>query len=311
MNMFLNRIKKNQAHFRKWAKRIGTQAYRLYDKDIPEYPFAVDVYGEYLVIHYYDEGFQDDEEKLWAATEDLGKVLGVDEEHIFIKLRRRIKDRKNQYEKAATLALTTVVEEQGLKFKVNVSDYTDTGLFLDHRKSRAWVKAQASGKRVLNLFCYTGSVSVAAGVGGALAVDSVDLSQTYLDWAQENFQLNGLLEKEKYRFVREDCHKALIQFKAEGRRYDLIFVDPPSFSNSKRMVGHFDVQEHHAELLMLCKDILSENGLLFFSNNLRKFEIQKELLELHFAIESYSSKTLPDDFRNKKIHNSWLLKLKN
>lgn len=309
MSMFLNRLKKNHAHLRKWARRVGTEAWRVYDKDIPEYPFAVDLYGPCAVVHEYDEGFEDDAPKREEVVDAVMAVVGCRREDVFVKIRRRIRERTEQYERVAERGAIEVIAEQGLRFRVNLSDYLDTGLFLDHRKSRAWVRDASAGKRVLNLFCYTGSVSVFAAAGGASEVVSVDLSNTYLDWARENFRLNGVNpDLPGYSFVRDDALKLLGDLRLQGRSFDLVFVDPPSFSNSKKMDGHFDVQEHHTGLLLACARVLDPSGVIFFSNNNRRFRIDEEGLAPALTVESVTERTLPEDFRNRKVHNSWLLR---
>jgi len=307
-SMFLNRLKKNHAHLRKWARRIGTEAYRVYDKDIPEFPFTVDLYGTKAVVSQFDEGFEDEAGLGEAVCSELAAYLGIPRDDVFLKIRRRIKAREDQYGRFDALGVVQMVEEQGLKFEVNLSDYLDTGLFLDHRASRAWVRSQSSGKRVLNLFCYTGSVSVYAAAGGAVEVCSVDLSNTYLDWARTNMRANGFnADAAAFEFLREDVATLLAAFARKGRTFDLVFCDPPSFSNSKRMDGHFDVQEHHVDLLRACGAVLHPAGTIFFSNNNRKFKIDADSLGADFSLEDVTSKTLPEDFRNKRIHNAWLL----
>ena len=308
MQMLLNRLKKNHAHLRKWARRVGTDAYRLYEKDIPEYPFSIDVYGANAVVAQFDEGFEDEAGLGEEACAAVSACLGIPRERVFLKVRRRIKAREEQYAREGDARVTAVVEEQGLRFLVNLSDYLDTGLFLDHRPSRAWVRSEARGKQVLNLYCYTGSVSTYAAAGGADQVCSVDLSNTYLDWARENMRLNGF-DPFRYEFERSDVMPLLATFERMGRAFDLVFCDPPSFSNSKKMDGHFDVQDHHVELLRRCGAVLAPGGVVFFSNNNRNFRIDAPALEaLGFSAEDISKRTIPEDFRNARIHNAWLLR---
>ncbi|MCA2959149.1 MAG: class I SAM-dependent methyltransferase [Silvanigrellales bacterium] len=310
MSMFANRLKKNANHLRKWARRVGTEAYRVYDKDIPEYAFSVDLYGPNAVVYEY-EGPEDVPSKADEVLEAVHLFLEIPESRIFHKVRRRIVLREEQYTRSEERSFETVVMEQGQRFKVVLGAYLDSGLFLDHRKSRAFVRANAAGKRFLNLYCYTGAATVYAAAGGATETVSVDLSNTYLEWARENMRMNGFdPENGIHSFLREDAMRALSDLKFQGRKFDLLFVDPPSFSNSKKMVGHFDVQEHHADLLLACSKVLSEDGIIFFSNNNRKFKLDENALSGIFSYESMTEKTLPDDFRSRRIHNSWLLRKK-
>lgn len=308
MSMFANRLKKNAAHLRKWARRIGTEAYRVYDKDIPEYAFSVDLYGSNAVVYEYEspEGVPS---KADEVLEAVHLFLEIPESQIFHKIRRRIVSREEQYTRSEERSFETVVVEQGQKFKVVLGAYLDSGLFLDHRKSRSFVRANAFGKRFLNLYCYTGAATVYAAAGGAKESVSVDLSNTYLEWARENMRLNGFdPENGCHTFLREDSMRALSDLKFQGRKFDFIFVDPPSFSNSKKMIGHFDVQEHHVDLLVACGKVLADDGIIFFSNNNRKFKIEEDAMKSIFLFESMTERTLPDDFRNRRIHNSWLLR---
>jgi 23S rRNA (cytosine1962-C5)-methyltransferase len=312
---FENRLRKNFAKFKKWAERNDLEAYRLYDRDMPEFAFAVDIYLDVVVLQYFDRRSQPkiysleaDEVKAQAeissGLEAVGRVLGVPQDKIFLKRRKKRED-GSQYEKLHSRAVTRVVREQGLRFLVNVSDYLDTGLFLDHRVTRSLVRSMSSGKRVLNLFAYTGSISVYANAGGASEVVTVDMSNTYLDWARENFTLNGM-SAEGNPLVRADVLRYLEEQKETNSFFDLIVVDPPSFSNSKKMSGVFDVQEHHVGLLKSCEDILKPGGKILFSNNLRSFKLCPEISR-EWRLEDISEKTIPEDFRNEKIHKAWIL----
>jgi 23S rRNA G2069 N7-methylase RlmK/C1962 C5-methylase RlmI len=307
MSMFANRLKKNHAHLRKWATRIGTEAYRVYDKDIPEYSFSIDLYGPNAVVYEYEDAFETPS-RAAEVLEAVHLFLEIPEARIFHKVRRRIVDREDQYQKSDERSFETVVVEQGLKFKIVLGSYLDSGLFLDHRKIRAFIRAHSAGKRFLNLYSYTGSATVYAASGGATESVSVDLSNTYMDWARDNMRLNGFdVENGNHTFMREETIRALSDFKFQGRKFDLIFVDPPSFSNSKKMIGHFEVQEHHADLLLACAKVLEDDGKILFSNNNRKFKMDEESLGKVFSIQNVTARTLPDDFRSRKIHNSWIL----
>ena len=303
-----NRVKKNYTKLKTWADKNRLTAFRIYDKDLPNFPFTIDKYGKYFVVNQYLK-YLDEDFKTELVIKVICDFFEVSEEQVFVKERRRIKDRTDQYVRVAASEKREVVEENGLRFMVNLSDYTDTGLFLDHRLSRAWVREKSKGKRVLNLFCYTGAVTCNAAAGGAREVCSVDLSNTYLGWAEDNMRLNGFGKEEKLNeFIRMDCELALREMVAAGRKFDLIFLDPPSFSNSKKMDGHFDVQAHHISLLKLCLEVLEKTGILFFSNNFRDFKFDLEALNGLAEVTAYSAKTLPQDFRDKKIHNSWLVR---
>ncbi len=306
---FANRLKKNKQGLKNWLKQNQVHAYRVYDADIPEYNVAVDIYGDSAVIFEYAAPKEIDEKTSEKRLQDVisltAQQLDIAPENIAVKVRKKQKG-EEQYTPMAKQNRTMVVEEFGAKFKVNLFDYLDTGLFLDHRLARRYIQENAKDKRFLNLFAYTGTASVHAAIGGAKAITTVDLSKTYLKWAQDNFALNDI-SNTRYRFEQADCLKWLEY--AQGQ-YDLIFLDPPTFSNSKRMKDAFDVQNDHIKLLTWVKKILSPSGTLIFSNNKRGFVMDEVgLMGLGLKAENISEKTLSPDFkRNKKIHNSWLIK---
>ena len=306
MNAFANRLAKNLKILRPWAQRFPCDAFRVYDRDIPEYAFSVDFYnGKVVLYRYFSERFAERDERHFAEVFDAVKALfGVRDDDIFIKERQRKKG-LSQYEKVSSETVIHQVNEGGFKFIVNLSDYLDTGLFLDHRLSRRWVHDNSEGRRVLNLFCYTGSVSVHAAGGGATSVTSVDLSATYLDWAVENFRINGFLSPQ-HNFLRADVCEWLRQCSG-APKYDLIFLDPPSFSNSKKMRDVFDVQNDHLWMIESCMEKLADIGALFFSNNLRTFKLD-EALRKRYNVTDFSRKSIPHDFRNELIHHAWILK---
>ncbi len=288
---FENRLRKNRQKLAKWAARNDLDAYRLYDRDMPEFAFAVDIYGDAVVLQYFDRRAQPklfspqaDEakarEEIAAGIAAVTAVLQVPRENVFLK-RRKLREDGEQYEKVESKSVTRVMRENGSQFLVNLSDYLDTGLFLDHRITRSLVKQMSAGKRVLNLFAYTGSISVYANAGGASEVVTVDMSNTYLDWARENFRLNNI-DETKNPLVRADVLRFLQEKKGCDDFFDLIVVDPPSFSNSKKMVGVFDVQEHHKQLLLDCEEILKPGGKILFSNNLRSFKFYKKCIIIYF-----------------------------
>lgn len=305
---FANRIKKNYKQLSKWAKREGIDSYRLYDADIPEYNVAVDKYLDYVVIQEYSAPKDIPETVTKRRLTDILLVLpnaiGVEPDKIILKTRERQKG-TNQYQKldAEKLELNTI--EYGAKFKLNLKDYLDTGLFLDHRLTRKLVGEKSKGRSVLNLFAYTGTASVHAALGGAKSVTTVDMSNTYLSWAQDNFALNGLSGRQ-YQFIQGDC----LQWMADCQeKYDLIFIDPPTFSNSKRMEDSFDVQRDHVNLLSALVKLLNANGEIIFSNNKRKFKMDSDAIaRLGFNVTNIDDQTLPLDYkRNPQIHNTWLI----
>ena len=280
----------------------------MYDRDIPEFAVTVDYYnGKIVVYRYFNKQFQErDDLHFKTVIDDVKSVFGVSGEDVFVKERARQKG-LTQYQKVGDHSVTHLVGEGPARFKVNLSDYLDTGLFLDHRDSRRWVRENSKQKRVLNLFCYTGSVSVHAIHGEARQVVSVDMSATYLDWAAENFALNGFSE-EQHPLVRANVVDWLETLPSR-EKFDLIFLDPPSFSNSKKMKEEFDVQRDHEWLVSRCMEHISLSGTLFFSNNLRSFKLSEDLAG-RFDVSDVTRKTLPPDFRNELIHRAWLLQHK-
>ena len=309
-----NRLRKNAQKLSKWARKEGVDCYRLYDADIPEYNAAVDVYGDYLVIQEYaapaniPAGVADD--RFWHLLETIPAVLPFNESNMVIKQRKR-QQGKDQYEKqdaAATIELT--VQEYNAQFKVNLTDYLDSGLFLDHRLVRREIQRMAAGKTVLNLFAYTGSASVHAGLGGASHVTTVDLSRTYLNWAKDNFRLNHLTIS-KHDFIQADCLTWLSeQAASQAQTWDLVFLDPPTFSNSKRMEESFDVQRDHVRLITDAARLVAAQGTLVFSTNKRKFKLDLEALkQAGLVVEDRSAWSIPEDFkRNKHIHQCWFIR---
>jgi 23S rRNA (guanine2445-N2)-methyltransferase / 23S rRNA (guanine2069-N7)-methyltransferase len=306
--MFANRLQKNLKQLGKWARKEGVECYRLYDADMPEYSMAVDLYGDWVHVQEYAAPKSIDPEKAKARMFDaiaaLPQALGVDKSKVVIKRRERQSGTK-QYQRQATQGQFLEVSEGGVKLLVNLTDYLDTGLFLDHRPLRLRIQQEAAGKRFLNLFCYTATATVHAAKGGARSTTSVDLSKTYLDWARRNLSLNGFSDKN--RLEQGDVMAWLAEDRGE---YELIFIDPPTFSNSKRMEGIFDVQRDHVQLLDLAMARLVKGGVLYFSNNFRKFELD-ESLAARYQVEEISASTLDPDFaRNPKIHRAWRFSLR-
>jgi 23S rRNA (guanine2445-N2)-methyltransferase / 23S rRNA (guanine2069-N7)-methyltransferase len=313
--MLRNRLLKNKKTIGKWASKQGISCFRIYDADMPEYAFAIDVYQSiegktYLHVQEYAAPKTIDQksslERLAEGLITLSETLEVSPESIFLK-RRQVQKGSAQYEKDGSRKLKFDVVENGARFEINLGEYLDTGLFLDHRVIREWVQKNSQGKRVLNLFSYTGAVSVHAAIGGATHVNSVDMSQTYLKWAQRNFEINGL-KSPNYQFTRANCMEWIVEQGDRPPSYDLIFIDPPSFSNSKRMEGVFDVQRDHVDLIKKSAALLADDGLIIFSNNLRKFKLDAQLLEA-FEVNDKTGFSLDKDFeRNTKIHQCWFLK---
>ena len=305
---FANRLQKNIKKIEKWAKQQGLDAYRLYDADLPEYNLAVDRYAEHIVVQEYAAPKNIDENKarqrLLDAVNATLNVTGIETNKLILKVRQKQKG-TNQYEKLANKGEYFYVNEYGAKLWVNLTDYLDTGLFLDHRLTRKMLGEMAQGKDFLNLFAYTGSATVHAALGKAKSTTTVDMSNTYLNWAEQNLLLNDI-EGKQHKLIQADCLQWLEKC---DRQFDLIFVDPPTFSNSKRMEDSWDVQRDHIKLMTNLKRILRPNGTIVFSNNKRGFKMDfAKLEELGLSAVEISHKTLPLDFeRNKQIHNCWLL----
>lgn len=309
--MVLNRLTKNLRHLGRWARQQGIRCFRLYDADLPDYAFAVDLYaGEGRCLAHVQEyappvtiPAEDAERRRAEFVVATAKVLNLPQEAIILKQRKRQRG-SEQYEKLNAQGQFLRVEEGGLKFRVNLDDYLDTGLFLDHRLTRELIRSMAKGARFLNLFAYTGSATVYAAAGGAKKTLSIDLSSTYLEWAEANLGLNGFGGPD-HRFLRADCLAWLESSPSE--RFDLIFLDPPTFSTSKRMAGTLDVQRDHVSMIRACLSVLAPGGRLIFTTNQRRFRLDHEALS-DLDLEDISKKTLPKDFeRNPRIHVGWII----
>ena len=301
---FANRIKKNRKKLKSWLKKEAVGAYRIYDQDLPEFAVAVDIYNQWVHVQEYEApktvNPQKAQERLQAVMDALPLVLNFPPENIFLKVRRKQKG-AFQYEKYASAQKLYPISEYGCQFLVNFTDYLDTGLFIDHRLTRKLIGEMARGKRFLNLFSYTGATTVHAAKGGAQATTSVDMSRHYLAWAKKNMALNEL-SLQNHQFIEANC---LTWVESERKQYDLIFLDPPTFSNSKKMEGTFDVQRDHGLLVKNVMKLLAPEGILFFSNNFRKFKLDAEILS-GFHAEDWTSRTLPPDFQQKaNIHQCW------
>ncbi|MDD2863712.1 MAG: bifunctional 23S rRNA (guanine(2069)-N(7))-methyltransferase RlmK/23S rRNA (guanine(2445)-N(2))-methyltransferase RlmL [Methylococcales bacterium] len=308
--MFANRLQKNFKKIAKWAKQNDVFAYRVYDADLPEYAAAVDIYQcekTWVVVQEYQSPKSIDEEKanarLASLLAEIPHVLNVPKEQVLLKIRRKQRN-TDQYEKQAESDVFHEIVEGGCKLLVNFENYLDTGLFLDHRPIRLQIQKEAKGKRFLNLFAYTGSATVHAAVGGASVTTTVDMSNTYLQWAKNNLTLNSTTGR--HEFIQADCVEWLAkEARTAARQYDLIFLDPPTFSNSKKMDDVFDVQCDYIQLIQNSAKLLTENGVLYFSTNFRRFKFDESLFA-DLNVLDITAKTIPDDFaRDMKIHYCW------
>ena len=317
---FQNRLAKNARHLRKWARRADVHAYRVYDRDVPEFPVIVDCFetesdGTHLQFQEVDTGWQQGEAEHREWTDHLLEVtaetFAVTADRVAVKHRARQRvggDKTLQHEATGLDEDDVVVREGGHRFIVNLHGYLDTGLFLDHRVTRGMVGERSRGRRFLNLFSYTSSFTVYAAGGGAVASESVDLSNTYSQWAERNLRLNAI-DGSRHRVIRADVftwlRDAVSAFEAGDRDgVDLIVLDPPTFSNSKAMQGVLDVQRDHPWLIRQCLLLLAPGGELFFSTNLRSFALDPLVQEKAFFTE-ISARTVPEDFRDRRIHRCW------
>lgn len=305
-----NRLQKNQKKLNSYISKMGLEAYRIYHKDIPEYPFLIDIYKDQAVIYEQGKRLADEEQELRSVHQQdvaiaITEALGIPEERQHFKVRERQKGNEQYRPLEPGSKDFFQVNEPPFKFWVNLERYLDTGLFLDHRPLRQHIYKECAGKKVLNLFCYTGSLSVAAAKGGA-HVTSVDMSATYLSWAKENFIINGL-DPKVHDFHQADVLKDLLARKERGRSYDIIILDPPSFSNSKRMEDDLDIDRDHPLLVRDCMNLLNPEGSLYFSTNKRRFELH-EIVASKYKVKEISQWTIPQDFHSTNIHRSFLIK---
>jgi 23S rRNA (guanine2445-N2)-methyltransferase / 23S rRNA (guanine2069-N7)-methyltransferase len=305
--MLKNRLDKNVRHLRKRLSREGITCWRAYDQDLPEYAAAIDVYENWLHIQEYKAPLEVPVDVARIRMREIvrvaSEVLEIPRDRIAVKTRERGKggSKYGQFDQKGEFI---EVHEGGLKFLINPTDYLDTGLFIDHRLVRAKIRELAAGKHFLNLFAYTGTASVYAAAGDARDTTTVDLSGTYLDWASRNLDLNGY-SGARHRLVQED---AMTFLEKRSMQYGLIYVDPPTFSNSKK-ADDFDVQRDHVKLLLACNERLLPDGVIVFSNNFRRFQLDRAALEPHFQIEDWSAPSIPFDFaRRHNIHGCWLLR---
>lgn len=311
--MIFNKLEKNLKKLKPWAERAKTQAFRLYDKDIPEFPFLVDIYADFIVIFDKTEDIDIGKNKDAEVVAAVRKLFNLSDEvslkKIILKKRERQKG-LNQYQKIEHKNEKIEVLENGIPVLVNLWDYLDTGLFIDHRPLRYFFLKNSKQKKFLNLFCYTGVVSLMAAIGGAETV-SVDLSDKYLDWAQENFKLNAL-DTLKHRFIEQD----VLQFIEHASNwpdykhsFDIIFLDPPTFSNSKSMNESFEIERDQLKLILNTLKFLKPDGILYFSTNKRKFKLDSSL-EAEYFIKNTSEKTIPPDCHDQKIHQTYEIRFR-
>ncbi|MFP6693068.1 MAG: bifunctional 23S rRNA (guanine(2069)-N(7))-methyltransferase RlmK/23S rRNA (guanine(2445)-N(2))-methyltransferase RlmL, partial [Pirellulales bacterium] len=307
-DLFGRRLQKRARHLRRWPTKQGITCYRLYERDVPEIPLIVDRYEDHLHITEYDRPHDRDAGQhadwLDLMMRKAAEVLDVDHRKVFLKCRRRQRGR-SQHEQLADRRYEVTVREAGLRFIVNLSDYVDTGLFLDHRITRSMVREAAEGATFLNLFGYTGGFTVYAAAGGAARTTTVDWSHTYLDWSKRNLCLNEF-ESERHRFVRADAASYLQQL-PRHETYDLAVVDPPTFSNRKGVDDHWDVQRDHVELLNELILRMKPGGQIFFSTNFRRFKLDEAAIQ-SASIFEISRQTVPSDFRNRRVHRCWRLR---
>lgn len=303
---FTNRLRKMARHYDKWARRQEIDAYRIYDADLDEFPITVDRYGEQLYVSVFKKPGEDWTDDDWqdrklAYLDAIAETLGISRDKIFFKLRKR-QTGSNQYEKLSIAQREFTVVENGLGFVVNLTDYLDTGLYADHRKTRMMVAKEAKGKVVLNLFAYTCSFAVYAAAAGAKRVDSLDLSNTYLDWGKRNLTLNEV-ESGDHRFLKTDIRAWLEEHQIPN--YDLIVLNPPAFSNSKSMRKTLDLQRDHLDLINHALRLLKTGGKMLFVTNARKFKLNEAGIVGAASVKEITKQTLPQDFRKKGLHQSW------
>jgi 23S rRNA (cytosine1962-C5)-methyltransferase len=306
--MFRNRLVKVYRHLSKQAARQGIACYRIYDKDLPEFLLCIEKYNQRICVAEYKRRLQmaDNAWDEWMnrCLQIISEVTGIVPPDIFVRQRKRKAGRQDQYEKLDNTGEFFEVEEGGHRFLVNLTDYLDTGLFLDHRITRSLIQQEACGKEVLNLFCYTGSFSVYASSGKAASVTSVDLSNTYLEWAEKNMRLNNLYDAGKTKFIQADVLQYLDTLPEAF--FDLVIMDPPTFSNSKRMDDFLDIQRDHPDLINKTLSAMKEGGALYFSTNLKDFQLEGRLLKAS-QVKDITRLTTPFDFEGKL--NRWCFKL--
>lgn len=302
-DMFENRLRKMGRHHGRRARRQGIEAYRIYDRDIPQFPLTIDRYRDDLVVSIFEknDGLHAREDWQNHCLDIIARVFDMDRSRLFVRIRRRLEGGRQGEEAAAGPIQKSEVREGGLRFEIHLSGHLDTGLFLDHRLTRSLVREEAAGRHFLNLFGYTGSFSVYAAAGGALTTTTVDLSAVNLEWAERNMRLNGFTGP-AHRFVQTDILRGLDDFKPAS--FDLAVLDPPTFSRSRRMVRDFDVARDHPDLIQRTLRLLVPGGVLYFSSNRKKFKIQAD--RIHGAeIKDITPRTIPPDFCMQRPHTCY------
>ena len=305
MKEFTKYLKQNHSNLRPWAAKNGIECYRIYNRNITDIPFTLDIYKNKLHASCFENEKDIADEDVDEILTLAGKTLYIKENSIFYKYRKKLTDH-DQYRKFSAEGKEFTVSENGLLFSVNLSDYLDTGLFLDHRKTRMMVMENSANLKILNLFAYTGSFSVYAAAGYAQSTTTVDMSKTYLGWAEKNMNLNNFTGK-NHCFIHADALtfiKDSINEKKE--KWDLIILDPPTFSNSRKMTGSFDIQKNHISLINDCARILTQKGTILFSTNYRKFKLERTALK-NFIIRDITKETIPADFQGSQIHRCWTI----
>jgi 23S rRNA (cytosine1962-C5)-methyltransferase len=302
---FGNRVRKRWKHLARWARREDTDAFRVYDRDIPEVAVALDAYGPKRLLQVYlrDAEAPVDAEAVYALGAAAAEATDCAPDAVVLKLRRKVDRRHSQHGTAGTDGERFEVREGPARLLVDLESYVDTGLFLDHRPLRRVVRERAAGTRMLNLFCYTGAFTVQAALGGATQSTSVDLSNTYLGWARRNFALNGL-DPAAHRLERADTRRWLGDAALRGERFDLIVLDPPSYSSSAKMETVFDVQRDHPALIDATLALLPPGGALYFSCNLKRFRLDVTPPP-DVRVDDLTARTVPEDFRDAHVHRAW------
>ena len=309
--MLTDRISKRFRHLSKWSRRTDAPCFRVYERDIPEFPLVIDWYDGDVVLWIHprrkDETPEQEESFARASAESVKFALKVDDTRLFVKRRMRQRGLA-QYERESDQGIRRVVIEHGLKFEINLSDYLDTGLFLDHRATRQMIRDRARGQRVLNLFAYTGAFTVHAIAGGAAATLTVDMSNTYQSWTRRNLELNTMAPSAEHRLEAADCLQMLEAGPKRGEAWDIIVLDPPTFSNSKRMAsGSFSVDRDWAQLVAHAVDWLSPRGQIWFSTNSRSFRPDDAALPTGVGMREITKYTVPEDFSGRTPHRAYLI----
>ncbi|MGP1437487.1 MAG: class I SAM-dependent methyltransferase [Treponema sp.] len=319
--IFTNRLIKQKRNLSKWARKNSIYCYRIYDKDIPEIPLLIELYHSkdcvpYLVVSLYKRPYEvnENEETKWVNEFAMlaASLLQIPKTNISIKIREKQRGVSQYCKIKNNKSIRFITKEGDALFYINISDYIDIGLFLDHRPLRMQIAREAKNKRVLNLFCYTASFSIHAILGGAISVCSVDTSKSVLSWAEENMKINEIEPSSNFFFKNEEVMRFLDEAIESNKKWDIIVCDPPTFSNSKSWEGFFDVNKDYIDLCCKCIKVLEKDGVLYFSYNSRQLKFDEELLRTHaktnLFIKDISSISIPFDFRNKKIHKAWKIK---